>query len=175
MFLIYNQIRDARIWNKLHFTYTFFPNNHELEDLEIFLDDRVAFWKRNAPLKNNEVLALLGQDSLNEQELLDLSKAFTGTAQSKNVKDELCEAGRKLKFYMNQIEEYCAAIQAGIIDSESAKQIYGYKFKRSFEKALPWIVQLKSIKNEGSLYIEIVKVLNDWFPAPKGQNNIYKT
>jgi len=173
LLLIYRQLRETRVWNKLHFTYTFFPDPLEFAELEIFLDDRIAFWKRDSPLTELEVRALIGKEKLRKKELKTLSKSFCGTANQEDAKAELYEAGRKLKIYINQVESYCAAINSGIIDSNTAKQVYAYKFKRAYEKALPWINKLRSMKHEDSIYIELVNVLNRWFPTPKGQQNKY--
>ncbi len=173
LFLIFKQLRDTRIWNKLNFTYTFFPDPIAFEDIEVFLDERVSFWKRDNPLSEMEVKALIGRDSLTPEEATKLSESFGPTADKKEVSHELYEAGRKLKLYMNQIESYCAAISSGIIDSDSAMHVYNYKFKRAYEKSLPWIEKLRSLNNEQSLYIEIAKVLNRWYPPPKGQSGKY--
>ena len=173
LFLIFKQLRDSRLWNKLHFTYTFFPNPLEFEAIEVFLDERILFWKRDTPITDLEVKALIGKESLSEDEKKKLSESLGPTANMDKVDQELYEAGRKLKLYMNQIESYCAAISSGIIDSESAKHVYMYKFHRAYEKALPWIEKVRSIKNEPSLYIETAKVLNKWNPVPKGQESKY--
>lgn len=173
LYLIYKQLKDARIWNKLHFTYTFFPDSLEFEELEIFLDERISFWKRDSALTDTEVKALIGKESLTEDELKLLSNAFGPTAKKENAAQELYEAGRKLKLYMNQIEYYCAAISAGIVDAESAKNIYSYKFKRAYEKALPWIKEIRQMKHEPAIYIEISKTLTLWHPEPNGQTGKY--
>lgn len=173
LLLIYKQLRDARIWNKLHFTYTFFPNSKEFEELEIFLDERIDFWQRDSALTALEVKALLGKESLTENEKKDLCGSFDANVSQENCAKELLEAGRKLKIYLNEIEYYCAAVSSGIVDSESAKNIYSYKFKRAYEKAFPWIEEVRKMKNAPSILIEITKTLNEWFPAPKGQKSKY--
>jgi len=173
LLLIYKQLRDSRIWNKLHFTYTFFPNPCEFEEIEIFLDERVSFWKRDSPFSELEVKALLGRETLTEEEQDTLAKSFGASVNKDQTVRELCEAGRKLKLYMNQIESYCAAISSGIFDSESARNLYHYKFKRAYERALPWIEKFRSARNEASIYIETAKVLNEWYPVPKGQKKKY--
>lgn len=173
LLLIYKQLRDARVWNKLHFTYTFFPNSKEFEELEIFLDERINFWQRDSALTALEVKALLGKESLTENEKKELCENFDANVSQENCAKELLEAGRKLKIYLNEIEYYCAAVSSGIVDSESAKNIYSYKFKRAYEKALPWIEEVRRMKNEPSILIEITKTLNEWFPTPKGQKSKY--
>lgn len=173
LLLIYKQLRDSRIWNKLHFTYTFFPNPCEFEEIEIFLDERISFWKRDSPISELEVKALLGRETLTKEEQDTLAQGFGPSVDKTKTEWELLEAGRKLKLYMNQIESYCAAISCGIIDSESAKCLYHYKFKRAYERALPWIEKFRSVRNEASIYIETAKVLNEWYPVPKGQEKKY--
>jgi hypothetical protein len=173
LLLIFKQLRDARIWNKLHFTYTFFPNSQELEDLEVFLDGRIKFWQRDSALSELEVKALVGKESLTEDDIKKLSESFDSSVKKEDCVKELVESGRKLKIYLNQIEYYCAAISSGIVDSNSAKNIYCYKFRRGYEKSLPWIQAVRRIKNEPSIYIETTKVLNKWFPPPKGESNKY--
>jgi hypothetical protein len=171
--LIFWQIRSTRIWKKLHFTYTFFPSPAEFEDLEVFLDERIMFWRRDNPLTGLQVKALIGKDRLLDKEKGELAETFGPRADKENVEQELYEAGRKLKLYMNQIETYCAAISSGIIDADSAKNVYSYKFRRAYEKALPWIKEMRSIKNEPGLYIEIKKALDIWYPNLKGQEKKY--
>ena len=173
LILIFKQLRDSRLWNKLHFTYTFFPNPLEFEAIEVFLDERISFWKRDTAITNIEVKALIGKEPISDDEKKKLSESFGPTAEKSKVAQELYEAGRKLKLYMNQIEAYCAAISSGIIDSESAQHVYEYKFRRAYEKALPWIEKVRSIKNEPRLYIETAKVLNKWNPVPKGQKSLF--
>ena len=173
LLLIFKQLRDARLWNKLHFTYTFFPNQLEFEAMEIFLDERISFWKRDDPFSPLEVKALIGKTPLTDDEKKSLSLSFGPTANRDIAEQEIYEAGRKLKLYMNQIESYCAAISSGVIDSESAKHLYRYKFKRAYEKALPWIKQLCSLRNEEGFYIETKKTLNKWYPVPRGQKPTY--
>lgn len=173
LLLIYKQLRDARVWNKLHFTYTFFPNSKEFEELEIFLDERISFWQRDSALTSTEVKALLGREKLTESEITKLCENFDANVSKENCAKELLEAGRKLKIYLNELEYYCAAVSSGIVDSESAKNIYSYKFKRAYEKALPWIEEVRKMKNEPTILIEITKTLNKWFPTPKGQKSKY--
>lgn len=173
LFLILKQIRDSRLWNKLHFTYTYFPNPREFEEIEMFLDERIAFWKRDDPLNEIEVRVLIGKGNVSNEDLQNLAESFGPSAKKDKAEQELYEAGRKLKLYLNQIEGYCAAIQAGVVDSDSAKRLYAYKFRRTYERALPWIVKLRSIMNEDSIYIEMEEVLNKWFPPSKGQDNLY--
>lgn len=173
LLLIFKQLRDSRLWNKLHFTYTFFPNPLEFEAIEVFLDERISFWKRDSAISDLEVKALIAKESLTDDEKKKLSESFGPDADKSKAEQELYEAGRKLKLYMNQIEAYCAAISSGIIDSESAQHVYGYKFRRAYEKALPWIEKVRSHKNEPCLYIEIAKILTKWNPAPKGQKGKY--
>lgn len=165
LLLIFWQIYSARKWNKLHFTYTFFPNSLEFDELESFLDNVIRFWKRDEPLEEVEVKALVCPENLTDKELQQIIENFSGKIKNEDDPQKvLIEANRKLKIYLNQIEAYCAAIQTGIIDSEAAKMLFGYKFKRSFNKAKPWIDKLRTIKNEPSLYIEIENVLKKWFP-----------
>jgi hypothetical protein len=173
LFLIYKQLRDARAWNRLHFTYTFFPDSQEFEELEIFLDRRLKFWLREPPLSNLEVKAMIGRESLSEIEKDELCQRFDKSVKKENCEQELIEAGRKLKIYLNQIEYYCAAVSSGIVDSDSAKNIYCYKFKRAYEKALPWISEIRRQRNEPSIFIEMTKTLNAWFPPPEGEKNKY--
>ena len=164
LLLIFWQVYSARKWNKLHFTYTFFPNPFQLEDLESFLDGVIRFWKRDEPLDNVEVKAIVTPDQLSETDISNIKANFDEEKKDGNIISLLIETGRKLKLYMNQIESYCAAIKSGIIDSESAKMVYGYKFKRAYHKAKPWIEKIRTKKNEPMLYIEIENVLKDWFP-----------
>ena len=124
LLLIAKQLRDTRIWNKLHFTYTFFPDSQEFEGLEVFLDERIKFWQRDPALTQLEVKALIGKEKLTEAEIQILSANFDSTVEPENCAKELLESGRKLKIYLNQIEYYCAAISSGIVDSDSAKNIY---------------------------------------------------
>ncbi|WP_160062931.1 DUF4760 domain-containing protein [Psychromonas sp. L1A2] len=173
LFLIYKQLKDTKTWNKLHFTYTFFPDSKEFEELEIFLDDRLNFWQRDSALSDLEVKALLGKENLNETEKNQLYEKFNKNINKDDCAKELIDAGRKLKIYLNELEYYCAAVSSGVIDSESAKNIYSYKFKRAYEKALPWIEEVRKMKNETSIYIEITKILNNWHPSPAGQKNKY--
>ena len=173
LLLIFKQLRDTRVWNKLHFTYTFFPDSQEFEELEVFLDERIKFWQRDSALTQLEVKARIGKEKLTEAEMKTLAENFDSCVEYKDCAKELLESGRKLKIYLNQIEYYCAAISSGIIDSDSAKNIYCYKFKRAHEKSLPWIEDVRKTKNEASIYIETTKVLNKWFPPPKGQSNKY--
>jgi hypothetical protein len=170
--LIFKQVKESRMWNKLHFTYTFFPNPLEFEAIEIFLDERISFYKRNTPLNDIEVKALIGKEPISEDDKKKLSESLGPACDKNKVEQELYEAGRKLKLFLNQIESYCAAISAGIIDSESAKNVYEYKFRNTYEKALPWIEKLRVIKNEPRLFIETEKILKKWIPI-KGQNNKY--
>src|SRR5690554_3564542 len=100
LLLIYKQLRDARVWNKLHFTYTFFPNSKEFEELEIFLDERINFWQRDSALTALEVKALLGKESLTENEKKELCENFDANVSQENCAKELLEAGRKLKIYL---------------------------------------------------------------------------
>ncbi|MCB1193551.1 MAG: DUF4760 domain-containing protein [Leptospiraceae bacterium] len=172
LILIVKQIRDTRVWNKIHFTYTFFPDALAFESIEVFLDKRISFWKRDSPLTETEVKALLGKSELRDDELHLLGKAFDSTIKKDgidDIKNELSEAGRKLKLYMNQIESYCAAISSGVIISETAKNIYSYKFKRAYEKAKPWIDELRRRTNEQGLYIELQKTIKEWYPEIKGE------
>lgn len=171
--LIFKQLRDSRLWNKLHFTYTFFPNPLEFEAMETFLDERISFWKRDLELSDLEVKALIGNKPLTAEEKKKLSESFGPSADKSKVDQEMYEAGRKLKLYLNQIESYCAAISSGIIDSESARHVYSYKFHRAYEKALPWIKKIRSLKNEQEIYIETEKILDKWYPAPEGQKSKY--
>ncbi len=171
--LIFWQIRSTRIWNKLHFTYTFFPSPADFEGLEVFLDERIMFWRRDNPLSSLQVKALIGKEKLSDEEKLKLAECFGTRANKEKVEEELYEAGRKLKLYMNQIETYCAAISSGIIDADSAKNVYSYKFRRAYDKALPWIKEMRSIKNEPGVYIEIEKALKMWYPFIDGQKKKY--
>lgn len=173
LYLIHKQLKDARTWNRLHFTYTFFPDSQEFEELEIFLDQRLKFWQRDPPLTDLEVKALIGKEALSEAEIAILVQRFDKSVPNEECDKELLEAGRKLKIYLNQIEYYCSAVSSGIIDSETAKNMYCYKFKRAYEKALPWIVEVRRQRNEQRIFIEITKTLNMWFPSPSGESNKY--
>lgn len=162
LLLIFWQIYSARKWNKLHFTYTFFPDPFQLEEVESFLDHVIRFWKIDEPLSEIEVKAIMTPDDLTGDEVKKIGENIDEEVNGENVLRLLNEAGRKLKLYMNQIETYCAAIRAGVIDSESAKMVYGYKFMRTYQRAKPWIDKFRLKKNEPSLYIEIENVLKMW-------------
>ena len=147
-----------------NFTYTFFPDPLQFAELESFLDGVILFWKRDEPLSELEVKAIVTPSELSEPDIEKLKENFSEDVKNNDAPKLFIETERKLKLYLNQIESYCAAIRTGIIDSESAKMLYGYKFKRSFNKAKPWIEKIRTTKNEPTLYIEIENVLREWFP-----------
>jgi hypothetical protein len=142
--LILWQIKKAKDWNKLHFTYTYFKDDMELDTLISKLDEQINFWSRNTPLTDKEVKDLI-EGNTSDDPQIDYKKVHM-----------------ILRTYLNLIEGYCAAINSGIIDSNTAKGLYSYKFDRAYFKSKLYIQKLREIKNNNTIYMEMEKVVNKW-------------
>src|SRR5260221_12421512 len=117
LYLTWLSIRRVYQWNRLNAAFTFFPNPLDLDTLEGELDKALAFWRSDAPLDVAVIQALFGD--LDLQDYKRFCKAGASEAESESVEDcrsRMMEAGRKLKLYLNLIETYCAAINAGLAD-----------------------------------------------------------
>jgi hypothetical protein len=159
------QLWDNRQWNRLQFTYTFFPNSIEFDELETYLDSTIKFYVRADALTDIEAKALLGREQLTVQECLQIKQQFNKESLSdKIIANRMRKAGRKLKLYLNQIEVYCAAANAGVIDIEAARHLYAYKFKRAWTKSASYVSQIRSLSGDQSIYVELERVISAWYP-----------
>jgi hypothetical protein len=78
------------------------------------------------------------------------------------IKQELLNVRRKLNAYLNQIEGYCLSINTGNIASKSAALLFGYKFKKHFNKSFPYIEKVRRKSGDKNLYIEFEKIVKEW-------------
>jgi hypothetical protein len=152
---------DNRTWNKLNATYNLLPTPVELEKIESEIDDVTKFWTRDEKFNDIEVKALCGLEKISSDEV----KTIKANDQSDDDAIILwSRTGRKLKLYINLIEMYCAAINCGVVDSEVAKHVYGFKFNRHHNKLQSYITYLRNMKKDNSIYIELEKVTKAWYP-----------
>jgi hypothetical protein len=155
------QVISAKIWNKLHFTFTFLPNPLEFESIEKELDETIGLWKRKVtePYGECEAKALAGV------ELADNDKQWMSRKYGEEWQNSWDVAGRKLKLYLNLIEVYCAAINAGVADSDTAKSMYAYKFRAHYQKLENYIKQVRVAKDDINIFFEFECVITKkWFP-----------
>ena len=161
--LIREQIKSARIWNKLHFTYTFFPNPMEFVKTQDFLKSILESWRNFEPFTDLEVKALLTPEKLSEEEKGLIEEKITSDEANNSIK-ALNAASQKLTAYLNQIERYCAAIKTGIVDLDTAGAHYNYQFTTVFHIVRPWIEKLRRTRKAPNLYIEFEEVIGLWNP-----------
>jgi len=151
------QLRSSRLWNRLHSAFTFLPNPLELESIEAELDESIGFWRKDAPIDEKLAKALFGD--LEDTELTKLGRP----------KEELTETkrrhlaiGRKLKLYVNLIEMYCVAINAGVVDRDVAFHIYRFKFTKHYRKLEMYIKYVRTKQHDDSIYCELTEVVRKW-------------
>jgi Domain of unknown function (DUF4760) len=168
--LIWYQIRKTRLWNILHFTYTFFPNPMEFEKEQDFLKSIIKSWRDYEHFSDLEIKALLEPETLTDEEKATIKNNFT--FETTDVITSLKTANRKLVANLNQIELYCAAIKTGVVDSDTAAAHYDFKFTSIFHTVNPWIKKMRESRKEPEIFIEFEKIIDDWNPKKK-QKKMY--
>lgn len=141
--LLWWQMRQAAIWNKLRAHHSFFKDIPSLE------------------------LDLLLQKTLRDFEI-DYHKPLTDESLKMIEKD--IEAIHAVKAYLNEYEELCAAVNVGTVDEElafatdSARVIHAYS---TFERFIAWRRELFS--NNG-IYLELEKLSKRWLLRKRQQD-----
>ena len=151
------QIRGARLWNKLNAAFSFLPNPLELENIEAELDQTIGFWRKDAPIDEKLAKAFTG-------DLDDKEYSFYALTDEKpeQTKERMLAIGRKLKLYVNLLEMYCIAINAGVVDEEVAFHIYRFKFAKHNRKLTKYVEHIRRKHNDDSIYCEFTAHINKW-------------
>lgn len=162
----------------------YFPRPMELERIENEIDKVIGFWRRPDPLHSFEVKLMLEKKiTENEYHLIwerlppsrkrDLmAKAGEKKVESPDpefkkkyqlfIDETFLETRRKLNLYLNQIENYCLAINRGVISGKVAYELYSHKFPGHFRKAQTYIDIVRKEKADPSIYCEFEKVVTRW-------------
>src|SRR5438093_11663906 len=121
------QLQDTRDWNRMSAAFQYLPNPHQMTEFECDLNGSCI-------------------------KLIDRTKPLSPDELSRLMSDEETDSRLKLKNYLNLLEMYCVAINHGIVDSDVAKSMYDYKFRRHFVEMKPYIDQQRDQLNAPSLW-----------------------
>lgn len=145
LFLLWWQIRQTAVWNKLQSQYSFRDSPtfaHRRRVVEATEAVGVDTFLRVAPLEQDE-LERLWQDKNAYWAIFD---------------------------YMNDLETACTALRLGSIDPEVAYAEYSSPVIRGFSLFRPWIEKVRRHYNDDELYYEIERVAHLW--AERDAKNI---
>lgn len=131
------QLRDNRNWNRMTFALTFIP------EIELFYE-----WEKE--LEGSFVKLVSRSTPLTQDELHQM------------FLPENAHAHLALKSYLNCLEAYCVAINRGLADEETAKQIFGFKLVRHWIELQPYIQLQRDRMHEQALFCELEKVAHEW-------------
>lgn len=131
-------LKDNRAWNRMNAAMTYMPVPDIIRhDWEEKLEGTfLRFISRNDPLSPEEVTRL-------------------------NHADE-AETRFLLRAYLNILECYCAAVNAGLAEAEIARRLWGYKILRHFNELKPYIEHARHTTNNSDLYNEIEALCKVW-------------
>lgn len=161
LYLTWFSIRGVREWNRLNAAFTFFPNPLDLDVLEGDLDKSLGFWRSSAPLEVHMVQALFGDIDLSEYAKYQQNSG-AGPESIDQCRERMLEIGRKLKLYLNLIETYCAAVNAGVADERAAKHIFKTKFIHHRAKLTHFVPYIRDIKGSVTVLSEFTTVAKRW-------------
>lgn len=186
-FLAWLQFLHYKHKHKKESAVSYFPKPLDLEKIENEIDSVIRFWNREDTLHSFEVSLMMGNDiSEDEYKLIwnslsiskkiylieKLNKLRTEKIEAINViyissldpfiKELFVETRRKLNSYLNQMEGYALAVNKGIIDRESAHELFSHKFSNHYMKAYTYINAVRKAKGSPTLYIELEHLVNSW-------------
>lgn len=135
--LLLRQLRDTRRWNKMQMAFRYLPPDHELNDLEIKLN--------NPPVR-----------------LIDRAEPLSGDEMKSILSDDQNAARVQLKNYLNLLESYATAVNYGIADADVAKALYGSKLRRHLMELRPFVDHFRAI-GAPEYICELEQLIKDWY------------
>jgi hypothetical protein len=136
--LLWWQIRESRLWNKLH-TKENYADAISMENIAKQMRDALAKLKIDIRLRS---------EKLSEQEV----RKIMGDP----------DADYAVRTVLNDIENLCAAIQIGAADADLCYAVHSTRVVRAYKIFKPYIEQLREQLNDSEIYIELEKVGLDW-------------
>ena len=117
-------------------TFNFSLNRPDIRELEMKLDEPpVHLIQRGNALSNKEM---------------------------EELEDEVKSAQLLLLKYLNILEEYCLAVNTGVIDAGVAERLYRYKLERHVVEPMPFIKRQRKTKNDTTLWCELTDTVEGW-------------
>ena len=136
-FLMWWQLRQTTIWNKLNSPYNFGDTQlSERLEVQLYIQAKKIGinTKQDTPLLSEEVTKIFNDD----------------------------DTFFALKAFLNDFESLGAAISVGFADSDLAYAVHAARLRRAYQVFKPYIDQYRSIYDSNDIWLELEKVALAW-------------